>query len=336
MNIHTSFYMSMEQENFQSAQTTNSPEDGVQQPVTAAPKQRKSRKKLYISLAILLVIVLASAAYFTVSGYLSAGDEQMAYEILENNDNPQDYEDYLEKYPDGEHAEEVRERLTKLQAMLDRWQVIQLSDNVNDFVNFKNSYDDPKYARFCDIKIDSLDFVRAQREGTEEAFARYLSVHPDGRYASEASVAQGEIRDQEISMEDRDQIMRVIADFYKGFETQDDALICSNITATMTTFMNISHATKAQVLDAVKKVFEHIESCTFQVNRDVEIERLDGKDDKPSSYKVSFTVDQHIVRETEGKTFASYQCTAIVNSQLLISSLTMNEISNNKSQQTNN
>ena len=60
----------------------------------------------------------------------------MAYQILENNDNPQGYQDFLEKYPNSEHADEVRQRLTKLEEMLAKWNTIALSDNVNDFINF--------------------------------------------------------------------------------------------------------------------------------------------------------------------------------------------------------
>lgn len=101
----------------------------------------------------------------------------MAYQILENNDNPQDYQDFLEKYPNSEHADEVRQRLTKLEEMLAKWNTIALSDNVNDFINFKNTYSDIQYGRLCDIKIDSLDFIIAQKQGTPEAYQHYLDSH---------------------------------------------------------------------------------------------------------------------------------------------------------------
>lgn len=318
----------MEQQNNLATQQTSAPESEKEKSLTPAPKKRKSREKLYVSLILLLALILGIGGYLALSTYISNADEQMAYDILEGNDNPQDYEAFLEKYPESEHASEVRQQLAKLQEMHARWQAIQFSENASDFLNFKNKYDDAQYARLCDIKIDSLDFVTAQREGTEEAFKRYLSIHPDGLYASEASVAQGQIKDQEITAEDRDQIMRVIIDFYKGFETQDDAMICSNITATMTNFLSLRNATKAQVLNAVKSMFnEHIQNCEFQVNRDIDIVRISGNATKSSSYKVSFTVDQHIQRDDEGKTFASYKCQAEVSEQLLISSLTMEELS---------
>ena len=51
-----------------------------------------------------------------------------------------------------------------------------------------------------------------------------------------------------------------------------------------------------------------------------------GADNQPV-YTAVFSVDQHIQRDNEGKTFGSYKATAIITSQLLISSLTMQEIS---------
>lgn len=307
---------------------TNSPVNNGQ-----APQKPKSRRTAITIIAIIAILIIGFGGYFVWNTYASSSEEQTAYEILEGNDNPQDYEDYLEKFPRGEHADEVRERLSQLNAMLARWKVIELSENVADFVNFKNTYNDVQYGRLCDIKIDSLDFVKAQREGTQEAFERYLLAHPDGRYASEASVAQGQMRDAELSQTDRDQIMRVLTDFFKGFETQDETLICSNIAATMTTFLHQKNASKATVVKTIKSMYnEHIQNCNFVVNRDIEIERsqASGSADNTkanSGYRATFTVDQHIERDNEGKTFGSYKCVAEISNHLLITSLTMEELS---------
>ena len=243
--------------------------------------------------------------------------------MLENNDNPQDYRDFLEKYPNSEHANEVRQRLNTLEAMLSKWQSISLSDNVNDFINFKNTYSDIQYGRLCDIKIDSLDYITAQKLGTPEAFQRYLDAHPDGRYASEASIAQGTLRDQEVSDDERIQIMNIVTDFYNGFAAQDESKICTNIASTMKTFLHQHNASKATVLSTIQGMFnEHIQSVQFTVNRDFQI-----KKNSNGSYIATFSVDQHIERDNEGKTFGQYKCSAEIDTQLLITSLTMDEIS---------
>ena len=285
------------------------------------PKNNKKRNWIIATIVILLLII-GGASYYIISSN-AASQEEMAYEVLENNDNPQDYRDFLEKYPNSEHANEVRQRLNTLEAMLSKWQSISLSDNVNDFINFKNTYSDIQYGRLCDIKIDSLDYITAQKLGTPEAFQRYLDAHPDGRYASEASIAQGTLRDQEVSDDERIQIMNIVTDFYNGFAAQDESKICTNIASTMKTFLHQHNASKATVLSTIQSMFnEHIQSVQFTVNRDFQI-----KKNSNGSYIATFSVDQHIERDNEGKTFGQYKCSAEIDLQLLITSLTMDEIS---------
>lgn len=285
------------------------------------PKNNKKRNWIIATIVILLLII-GGASYYIISSN-AASQEEMAYEVLENNDNPQDYRDFLEKYPNSEHANEVRQRLNTLEAMLSKWQSISLSDNVNDFINFKNTYSDIQYGRLCDIKIDSLDYITAQKLGTPEAFQRYLDAHPDGRYASEASIAQGTLRDQEVSDDERTQIMNIVTDFYNGFAAQDESKICTNIASTMKTFLHQHNASKATVLSTIQGMFnEHIQSVQFTVNRDFQI-----KKNSNGSYIATFSVDQHIERDNEGKTFGQYKCLAEIDPQLLITSLTMDEIS---------
>lgn len=308
----------------ENAQATFPQSSSTEAPTQQPPKRNK--KTLYIIIAVLVVLLIGGGAWFVCANN-AASQEEMAYQILENNDNPQDYQDFLEKYPNSEHADEVRQRLTKLEEMLAKWNTIALSDNINDFINFKNTYNDIQYGRLCDIKIDSLDFIIAQKQGTPEAYQHYLDSHPDGRYASEASIAQGTLRDQEVDEQDRQQISSIVTEFFNGFASLDDNRICSNIASTMDKFLKHSNVNKSNVLSTIHAMFnEHIQSCQFNVNRDFQIKR------NGASYVATFTVDQHIERDNEGKTFGQYKCTAVINDQMLITSLTMDEIS---SQQNN-
>ncbi len=313
---------------------------GQQQPRTEAPQnvppvppvppipntpQKKDRTGLWVTLVVVfvLVVVIGGASIWYVSSNGRA-KEKTAYEVLENNDNPQDYKDFLEKYPDSKYADEVKDRLAKIEEMIAKWNSIALSDNVKDFTDFKEAYDNERYGKLCDIKIDSLDYVTAQKQGTPDAFQRYLDLHPDGRYASEASIAQGTLRDQQVSDEEITMITTLLNDFYAGFAEQDESRICNNIAATMTTFLHRKNASKADVLNTINNMFnEHIEACQFVVNRDLQVMRKAANGD----FQVSFSVDQHIERDNEGKTFGQYKCNATVSQQMLITSLTMQEIS---------
>lgn len=312
--------------NPQNASVNPNNNNGAYNNMPSQTPNKKSKAPLIITIIVVVLLLIGGGVYFYVSNN-AAHEEEMAYEVLENNNNPQDYEDFLQNYPNSEHADEVRSRLQKLQDMLSKWNSIALSDDVNDFVNFKEQFTDPQYSRLCDIKIDSLDFITAQRVNTPEAFQRYLDNHPDGRYASEASVAQGSLREQEVTETDREQITEVLTDFFNGFANRDESKICANISSTMTTFLHQHNATKADVLSKINSMFnDHIQGCQFNVNRDIQITRKNDSSGN-AMFNVTFTVDQHISRDNEGKTFGQYKCVAAMNAQMLITSLTMQEIS---------
>lgn len=312
--------------NPQNASVNPNNNNGAYNNIPSQTPNKKSKAPLIITIIVVVLLLIGGGVYFYVSNN-AAHEEEMAYEVLENNNNPQDYEDFLQNYPNSEHADEVRSRLQKLQDMLSKWNSIALSDDVNDFVNFKEQFTDPQYSRLCDIKIDSLDFITAQRVNTPEAFQRYLDNHPDGRYASEASVAQGSLREQEVTETDREQITEVLTDFFNGFANRDESKICANISSTMTTFLHQHNATKADVLSKINAMFnDHIQGCQFNVNRDIQITRKNDSSGN-AMFNVTFTVDQHISRDNEGKTFGQYKCVAAMNAQMLITSLTMQEIS---------
>lgn len=295
---------------------------GVEQPQPEQP--RKSKILLYGTLAIAVILLIGSAVTFYIYKN-NADDEEMAYSVLENNENPQDYKDFLEKYPSSERTAEVKERLEKLEQMIRAWNGIALSDNTDDFEKFKTMYESTHYAHLCDIKIDSLDFVTASRLSTPEAYQDYLTAHPDGRYASEASIAQGNLKNMEVSAEEQANMVRVITEFFEGFGAKDETMICSNITASMNVFLSHKNVTKAQVVSIINSMFnEHIQNCNFVVNRDIKISRLPGGN---AGYAAVFTVDQHIERDNEGKTFDSYECKLEMTPQLLINALTLEKIS---------
>lgn len=289
------------------------------------PDTPKRKWGWFIAGGILLISLIAGAVYYN-SLQTEATNEDLAYGVLANNDNPQDYKDFLTNFPNSPRTTEVKQRLEKLERMLDSWNKIALSDKVGDFVQFKEQFDDTHFNHLCDIKIDSLDYITAQRIGTPAAFQDYLNAHPDGRYTSEASVAEGNLKSQEISEEETAAIQDVVNVFFQGFANQDETSICSNITATMQKFLSQKDVTKGMVVSTIKGMFnEHIQGCEFIVNRDMSIKR---QTDPTRGYIVNCTIDQHIQRDDEGKTFGSYNCQMELTPQMLISSLTLDEISN--------
>ena len=292
-------------------------------PPPIPPKKHTWVYILVVGIILAAIVGLGAVYYF----YQSSQSEDKAYVMLEGNENVQDYEDYLKNYPNGPHAEEVRQRLEELKTMYADWTRIQNSEYATDFERFKESHPTSTLVKQADMKIDSLDWVTAQKLNTPEAMEEYLDKHPEGRYISEAGIAQNELANTQVSDAERQGISESLNGFFQAFANNDEASLFTYITPTMTQFLSKRNATKADVGNIVKNTYsEDIENCSFVLNNDYQITKSVSSDGKVA-YKVSFSVDQHIQRSGEGKTFGSYTANATLTGDLKISALTLKEIS---------
>lgn len=292
-------------------------------PPPIPPKKHTWLYILVVGIILAAIVGLGAVYYF----YQSSQSEDKAYVLLEGNENVQDYEDYLKNYPNGPHAEEVRQRLEELKTMYADWTRIQNSEYATDFERFKESHPTSTLVKQADMKIDSLDWVTAQKLNTPEAMEEYLDKHPEGRYISEAGIAQNELANTQVSDAERQGISESLNGFFQAFANNDEASLFTYITPTMTQFLSKRNATKADVGNIVKNTYsEDIENCSFVLNNDYQITKSVSSDGKVA-YKVSFSVDQHIQRSGEGKTFGSYTANATLTGEFKLSALTLKEIS---------
>lgn len=292
-------------------------------PPPVPPKKHTWVYILVVGIILAAIVGLGAVYYF----YQSSQREDKAYVMLEGNENVQDYEDYLKNFPNGPHAEEVRQRLEELKTMYADWTRIQNSEYATDFERFKESHPTSTLVKQADMKIDSLDWVTAQKLNTPEAMEEYLDKHPEGRYISEAGIAQNELANTQVSDAERQGISESLNGFFQAFANNDEASLFTYITPTMTQFLSKRNATKADVGNIVKNTYsEDIENCSFVLNNDYQITKSVSSDGKVA-YKVSFSVDQHIQRSGEGKTFGSYTANATLTGELKLSALTLKEIS---------
>lgn len=316
----------MEEQQFNATQTPapGAPTPGF--PGGQPPVRKKRNPWIYviIALCILIPAAVAGGFYFYLNQQVS---EQEAYELLNNNETIEDYENYLNRYPSSHHADEVRERLQKLRTMYGDWQRIANSSYASDFERFRENYPQSLLVKQCELKIDSLDWETAKKLNTPEALADYMEKHPDGRYAQDASQVQNTLEKSIVTPEERSQISSAFHGFFQAFGENDNASLFTYITPTMTQFLSKKNATKADVGDIINRTYSSdIENCSFVVNDDYQIKKAVDEQGN-TTYTVSFSVDQHIERTGEGKTFGSYTVNATLNGEMKISSLTMKEIS---------
>lgn len=156
---------------------------------------KKKTRYILILLGILLFAAGFGGGYF-MHKYLAGGTlgEQYAYEALDEDYSLADYDSFLADYPQSPRVAEVKQRREKVRAMLEEWKQLEEIGTIGDFLNFKANFNETRFNRLCDLKIDSLEWANALKANTETAYEVYMRKHPDGTYAAEASVALDLIR----------------------------------------------------------------------------------------------------------------------------------------------
>lgn len=304
-------------------QNYTSPNHGEDAPASPQrPTRRFTRAFIFV-----LAALLAGAGVYYYHREEATDSELEAYSVLADNECLADYEDYITKFPEGAHINEVKVRYEELKKMYTTWREAIVGGNKRDFEMFKRNYPTSLLASQCDIKIDSLDWVDASTDGTMEAVQDYIDTHPEGRYVSDAIIVKEQLQGATANDSEKEQVSNVIHEFYDAFGANDAAGVFQCITPVMTQFLSKSGATKADVANLIDRTYtEHIQSCTFNVNNDLNIKKTTDNEGQPL-YNIRFSVDQYISRDDEGKTFGSYTAEAIVNAQFQISSLKMTEVS---------
>lgn len=297
----------------------------------SAPQQPKKNSVSAGLIVFFATVLIVAGGGFGLYWYLNqdnpADSELAAYEMLDGSEALEDYESFILNYPDSPHMRDVKQRFEDLKTMYNSWNNACTSCKQRDFELFAKNYPQSSLVKVCEQKIDSLDWEDAKAKGDPESIEAYLRKHPNGRYSGEASESHSKIVEATATTEERLLIEETLRGFFNAYGDNDAASVFVYITPTMKRFLNRENATKADVADIIDRTYnEHILSCKFVLNNDYKIKKETTEEGEPL-YKVSFSVDQHIERDNEGKTFGSYTANATITAQYKISSLTLKEIS---------
>lgn len=139
-------------------------------------ERRLLRRRIFFVVFLFLLLGGAVAFFLIQDNRQKAREEQEAFEKLAGCNRLELFEDYLIRFPDGTHVDEV----TKLR-------------------------DELKVAQETALKLDSVDWELAQQLNTGAAYEDYLSKHPDGLFSDLADrelsrLSQLAVSDEEKSM----------------------------------------------------------------------------------------------------------------------------------------
>ncbi len=132
----------------------------------------------------LLLLILTTA--LAIAG---CSNQEKAWELAQRDDNSEAYLQFLAKYPDGEFADQARQRMAELKE-LKAWERAQFRDREENYQRFLSEYPDSKFAaaareRLYELKRDAAWEAASDSEDIE-TLEGFLAVYPDAPQAGEA------------------------------------------------------------------------------------------------------------------------------------------------------
>lgn len=150
-----------------------------------APPKKKGTPWWLLVLAIVLVAV---GAFFYYERQMREASEEKDYQQLQNCTELTSYQDFINRYPDSKYLNNVRARIKELQRIENEWNAACNPMDRERLQLFIDENPGSIHKAEAIHKIDSIDWNRADSNGTVAAYNRYIELHDDGEYIDRAFV----------------------------------------------------------------------------------------------------------------------------------------------------
>lgn len=181
--------------------------------------QSTGSKKWLVAMIVLVLVLLAGAVAGII--YRNALMEQKAFDALQGSSNMQLYENYMVKYPDGRHIEEVKRLYAVVKQEYEQFYSEVYDAGRKALVDYMNEFPESPYIKICEQRLDSIDWKEAKTENTVESYEKYLTIHQDGIFVDEALEAKISAARMQISTEDRNLVRGAVENFLLAMSSGD-------------------------------------------------------------------------------------------------------------------
>ena len=293
-------------------------------------KNAKNKKKNYTALIVSFIIALLACGVLIYSySNAKSNTEKDEYEFAMRSDDPTVLQQYLDNFTDApqEHRDSIMARLDRLKMADEAWKIIARSNNKEEIIRYLNENPNSPHKTELMHRIDSIDWASASDDNTIEAYQKYIDEHATGEHYDDAQAALAKLKSKELSLEDRQMISNVFHNFFIGFNSRNESELTSSVAEVMTSFLGRENASRGDVIDYMNRSYKKdgVTSIVWRLRNDYRITKREVGDGE-FEFLVRFTADQDIIRGESGSDKNSYNISARVNPDGLISEMSMSKM----------
>lgn len=205
-----------------------------------------------VVLCVLVPFVLAAVALVVADIRRANALEQRAFDRLENCTDLLVFEDFILRFPDNEHIEEVKERYETLKVEHEVYFRQAANGDREKLIAFMNEHPTSPYLKVCENRLDSLDWNVAVEQNSLESYRAYIAQHAQGIFLSDATDALNRQMKLVVTPEENSVLRGAVENFLSAMTAQDAERI-DGMTGGMISFCGVAESTGQNVVDYYKQ-----------------------------------------------------------------------------------
>lgn len=182
--------------------------------------KRVSYRRIALFLATILTVT--AVTFFLIKDCeRSANLEQRAFDRLTGCTNLNFYEDYIVRFPDGKHIDEVKKLYAQVKTQSAQFYQQTSNGTKEELLLFIKNNPSSPYCKVCELRIDSLDWQDASAANTVSAYGQYLADHPQGIFVEVANETKNRLAKLEVTEEERSKLHGMLDSFLSALASND-------------------------------------------------------------------------------------------------------------------
>ena len=305
--------------------------------------EKKKKTIIWCSIvigALLLAVIIFNLFSSSKADMFSSTNltDQQAWEMIchyRDTNNPDSLDGalllYQNNYPRGKHRLDVlrlRERLSK---EAEQWVMIEENGSTKELLErYMAEYSKEGFFYNRAIaKLDSIMFFEKQESNTVEDYQAYLDQYPEGLYVEQARINMDKLDAITISNREEDGVQNVINTHFNALAENDSIKLGSTVSNQLSSYLGKEYCKKSDVNMYLKHMYETPgREIKFETSNFV-IKKMPYDEDKPL-YNVTFNIYEEMNKtsktDSNNETKRRYNATAIVNNDMLITSLVLTNV----------
>ena len=276
---------------------------------TSSGNDGENGKKIKTLLLVLFIIILAIGGFFYMKHRSYTNALNSEYAMLTNDYNASDYAAFLKKYPNCKYYTDIKTRMDQLLKVQAEWNQIAMSSSKDDFVRFSQQNHNSQFDALCKQKIDSLDWIDASTENTQESYLQYISLHPQGKYLDLCNKSKEELDKLTVSNQDKDAVRSTINRYFAALSQNNTdelgQLVVERMYNQSLSLVNVTNP------------------VTYSVTSRINVSKMPSSNGEFFNFVAKYKVLKQSIENGENKSTV-YICSSVINPDMKLVSIHLN------------